>query len=242
MTCVSSELIVGVMRNRYPGFDFLLHFGSSLEGDMQERSDVDVIVVFDRPVQGLHEKFMHGGFLFDVHVFDIESLNARVHLARRGSSSVMASIVRRAAVLPESNKRAVALQLAAERVLALAPVAQDLEDIRQYITGLIDDIDGVLDSNVGIMIAIELYQSISGTVLQLNGAAGFRKRHAARAFAEWDMGFLCRLNNSLRAAVCGSFDELIACAKLMLEKIGGERREGYRSMVPDVGRMPLPVV
>ena len=235
-------LALKTANERYGGYSFFFIFGSSYFGTANAKSDVDMIIVFERPVTAFHEKYLYEGQLFDVHVFDAESLNAVIHRARRGGGSVvMVDIIMAAVALPSATRTSELLKLAAQRVKETKPITEEPSEIRNYLTALIDDIEHVTDPDELMNMSVELFQAISTAILQFNGAAGQRKHHAVNAFKTANPEFFAKLSNGMREVVYGNKGLILECAQDLLTQLGGPLRAGYKRILPDAGRLPLPL-
>ena len=236
------ELVLDFTASRYPGHSFVLLFGSASCGQQNSRSDIDVIVVYREPIQCFREKVNYRGALFDVFVYDLESINTHIHMARSGGNATMLEIILTAHPLPLQTKDFELLQHAAHRIKSLPPLAQDTTSVRQYLTSCIDDLKSSSDSLESKAIAIEIYRVIEDAILMAIGSGGFRKKYAARAIKSHDTEYYTRTLDALKKSLDGENEQIISVGEELLEQFGGELREGYFRSLPEVVRMPLPVI
>ncbi len=226
----------------YPGFEFLLHFGSTAHGASRKHSDVDLLLVFPGAIHPFRETRRWQGQLFDSWLYDIETLNGLIHAGRTGRNHVMLDIVLSSRVLPEPTPRSDLLKTAAERVRRAGPLLADRNDFRHVVTGLMDDLEQAEDPVEQAAIALDLHNVVQQTLLCLIGAGGFRKSHAIARLRDHDPAFFTELTNAVAVALKGDHGPLLAAAGRLLGRLGGPLREGHRTNLDGSVRMPLPVV
>jgi predicted nucleotidyltransferase len=237
---VSCDLIIDFVSARYKDYSLILFYGSAATGAQEVRSDVDLFVLYDSPIHPYREKVRHLGFLFDIWVYDIETLHGMINVARRSPSAIILEIVLSSTVLPEKTKISDYLKLAAANIRKSKPLIQDIADWRQYITGIVDDLESANHKDDRCLLAMEAYGAITDCLLLILGAGGYKKRHAARILREYDADYFCELNEGLGEAINGNLEKLVKCSKKLLIQLGGELREGFKSSLPEGIRFPLP--
>jgi predicted nucleotidyltransferase len=236
------EIAESFVDENYRGCSFSMLFGSSLTDDMTEYSDIDVMVIYDEPVRSFREVKRWRGHLIDAWIYDVETLNGMIHMARRNRNQVILEIVLSAEAIPTPSAKFKLLQLAARRIREAGPLIEDIADYRHVLTGLIDDLRVARNQEEIASIAVELYSLIQNIILFMIGAGGFKKRHAVHSFRRHDPEFFCELGGALRSALFGESDKLINCSIGFLTQLGGELRENYKVAIPDSVRIPLPLV
>ena len=235
------ELIENFTKSRYEGHAFVLLFGSTSRGQQNHNSDIDLIVVYVEPIRCFREKVKYHETLFDVFIYDVESLNTHIHMARAGGNTTMLEIILTATPLPKETREFASLRLAAERIRSSPPLIQDINSSRQYLTSCLDDLESSSNTLESMAIAIEIFRVIEETILMLIGSGGFRKKFAARAMQRHDSDFYTRAVAALKRALDGNTSEIISVGNELLTQLGGGLREGYSRSLPEVLRMPLPV-
>lgn len=237
-------------RTHYPGFEFILHFGSTADGTAHPLSDIDLLIVFEKPVRPFRETRRWNDALFDAWIYDLETLNGVIHQARGGPSQVMLDIVISARVLPDMTERASLLKTAARRIRDAGPLMQDRRELRHLLTGLIDALRrrcersaaDVGAENERLAFALDLHNVMQQTLLTLTGAGGFRRAQAIARLRTFDAAFFDAQTQAMRDACGGRFEPLLAAADELLARLGGPLREGLRSPLADSLRIPLPVI
>lgn len=234
--------LLGFARIHYPGFEFLLHFGSTAHGAAREHSDIDLLLVFPGAIHPFRETRLWQGRLFDSWLYDIETLNGLIHAGRTGRNHVMLDIVLTSRVLPEPTPRSDLLKTAATRIREAGPLLTDRNDFRHVLTSLMDDLKQCGDPVEGTAIALDLHNVIQQTLLCLLGAGGFRKSHAIARLRDHDPTYFAELTDAIKAAVGGKHEPLLTAAGRLLDQLGGPLREGHRAALEGTIRMPLPVI
>lgn len=231
--------VIDFVSANYANFSAIMIFGSSSDGHVGPLSDIDLFILFREPIHPFREKKLFNGRLFDIIVYDFETLNGLVHLARRGDDTVILEIVTSARVLPVELPETQYLKRAALAVRRLPPIMQDVMDWRQYLTGVCDDIRASGCSAEMSLLSVELFRTIIKLVLQILGSGGYRKRQAIAVLRNYDPAYLEKLNLALTTALGGAPEKLIECAEQLLEQLGGPLSDGFRMRLQDTIRIPL---
>ncbi|ANH66730.1 nucleotidyltransferase domain-containing protein [Mitsuaria sp. 7] len=234
--------ILEFSRTHYPGFEFVLHFGSTAHGMAREHSDIDLVLVFPEAIHPFRETRRWRGHLFDSWLYDIESLNGLIHAGRTGRNHVMLDIVLTSRVLPLPTPRSDLLKTAAQRIRKAGPLLADRNDFRHVLTSLMDDLKQCDDPVEGTAVALDLHNVVQQILLSLLGAGGFRKSHAISRLRNHDPVYFSELTNAMALAVQGKHDPLLTAAGRLLAQLGGPLREGHRAALEGTIRMPLPVI
>jgi len=235
----AESLVLEFIKEKHATSAFTLFFGSALSGVTHDRSDVDLMVVYDRPVLPYREKVRWRRALLDVWVYDSESLNGIIFSARRGGSVVVLDIVLGSKVLPEPHEVADSLKMAAKTVKEAGPLLGDVDEFRQYLTGQLDDLVAVESLKVRWAVSIEVYVTIQNMILLLIGSGGYKKSRAVESLERHDPALLRGLNEALYESLAGNSQPLVLEGEKILSRFGGPLREGYRRHLPDPARIPV---
>jgi hypothetical protein len=179
--------------------------------------------------------------LFDVFVHDAESLNGALHSARLSGKFAIVDAVRNGVVFPQKTETSDLLQNIAQRVRTAGFLFQHRNFVRQYITGVIDDISSSTCQLERTRVSIDLYSKTSEVALINLGEGICDRKYAAQALKRHRPEFQFSLDCALRKALDDDPSELIELAKKVLDECGGELREGFRQSISP-NRMPLPVL
>jgi membrane fusion protein len=90
-----AALIQDLISSAYKDSSFCFLFGSYAKGTQTEVSDIDLIIVYEKAVQPLHEKTKFREKYFDIFIFDIESLNFVLHNARMTRAAISDQVILR---------------------------------------------------------------------------------------------------------------------------------------------------
>jgi predicted nucleotidyltransferase len=233
------NLVIEFSAARYLGNLAVLLFGSHARGNAGANSDVDLIVVFDKPIAPYREKVKFSGLLFDVLVYDKEALNGAIHSARLSGSWVLISAIRTAKVLPIDCPATKLLKINAERLQKAGPLIRSLDNDRQLITGMIDDLEACTDAAERTSLCVELYKAIMDALMTMHGSGGSSRREAVRTMKSKDEKLLRTMQEHFCSTVTGENMKFIALASAILSRLGGPLREGFHSQLPEAIRIPL---
>lgn len=127
---------------RYPSASMLFCGGSVVRGEGYPRSDLDVVVVFDKVPNAWRESFEFAGWPVEVFAHDAETLAYFVAQDGARGRSSLAQMVAEALVVPVESPSARAIQTWAANVLATrprVPALSALAEERYFLTDLLND-------------------------------------------------------------------------------------------------------
>lgn len=227
--------------SKYENNLFSFFFGSFAKGTNIQKSDLDLIVINDRPVEPFQEKFLSEGILFDVFVFDAESLNGALHDSVKSGNFALVNALLESTVLPNSNAISEKLISSAKKIKSIGFLRSQTSIIkqRQYITSLIDGLLSPSLNEEKNMLVVNLYKSVVETFLIAGGAGLAQNKHAIRALKLINENLLKRLNSSFQSAISGEVTPLIEIANEALDQIGGSLRDGYKIYLRPPSRISL---
>lgn len=225
--------------SRYPGAQATMFYGSSAQGTARSTSDIDMLVIVKSPASPFREKFEQAGRIFDVFVYDAESLNGAMILERSAQSMVLINIVAGARIFPPSSALASSIQAAAIRLRNARSTTLELDAARHQITSLIDDIQDYGKEPGADRLMVELYKSIYDLALLSIGCGCFGGKHAARLLGQRNAALAKDLECGLVKALNGDPSSLLDLATTVLRGLGGELRQGYYAPLGAPIRVPL---
>jgi predicted nucleotidyltransferase len=239
-TAALRALIVRVCRERYEGHAFVYFYGSNSRGEGAPDSDLDITVVFDRHTQPYREAFSDSGYLFDVFVFDAETLHFTIANARAIRHTTVLNIINSSIALPANTPLSVYLSTRARLALAQAPAPANMLTIRAFLTNLLRDLRRAVDTYERNALAVDLYKTLSDVIFMQHGLGGDLRKHYSRALNEIDPAFYQRLSGEFEKTLrTDNAETFIAFAMQLLNDIGGELKEGFKLSLPHKNRLPI---
>jgi predicted nucleotidyltransferase len=236
------SIISNAIEKYFKDCSFYFFHGSYFSGTPNENSDIDLIIVYKSAISPFRQKFVSDGFLFDVFVYDIETLNGALHQARVNGQFVTVAAVVHSETYPAPTPESKLIKNIAERVMSAGYLFTNRVFFRQYMTNIIDDLfENDIDHEI-VMLSIELYKSIVEFTLINSGFGVCSRKHAAQTLNHTDSQFHQELNLSLRTAINGNPAAIIVLGKKVLDILGGPLSDGFKMTLPEIVRMPLPIM
>lgn len=230
--------VTAALAKVYPGA-FGFFYGSRCNGGATATSDVDLIVVFEDPCRSYREKFVFQGFLFDVFVYDAQSLHGAIAATSRHGQFGNINALLSATTLPHPTPLSLALTQAAALARTNGFKLPDTAFFRQYLSNAIDDLLGQPSRGEITMLAVDLYKTLVELVLIDAGHGVCNRKHASRLLSQVDPGLHRQLDGALGAAVGGDVAPIVALARTVLQRFGGELRAGFRMPMDGLPRLPI---
>lgn len=191
-----------VADTRYPDAPALFWTGSLARGGGTDRSDIDLVVLFDRLDHAWRESFLAEGRLCEVFVHDLDSLDLFFRKdANRGLPILMDMVIRSISLRPGPLARAA--RLCAERRLAEGPrpwSAEELERSRFIAGDLLEDLRGATDPREIRVLGATLYQIAVDHLRRSRNRWSARGKHVVRLLRDEE--------GATGAAMLDGFDRL----------------------------------
>lgn len=245
MTSDLRDRVDRIVRARYPGYAFVLLHGSSLRGAARADSDIDLIVVYAEETAPYRQSFVDAGKIFDVFVYDAQSLHYLLHAGRQSQQTVIIDIVCTSITLPTETEVSDYLRRTAQR-LKLAPLPQQLLPrcgllpFRVAMTNLLRDLRAATQQREVTSLAIELFMSVSTSVLRSRGIGGHTRKHWRRALAAEAPDLLQDLEAAFELAVrTNDATALALVGDRVLAQHGGPLVSDYTIPLGEMRRLPL---
>lgn len=233
------SIVLDLMNERYELSSYCYFYGSHSINTAKPNSDVDLIFVYEQSIEAYREKFMYEGLLMDVFVYDEETLNGSLHMARMNGKFGSADALITARTLPAPTAASEKLRATASRIRKAGYIFQNRAYVRQYITNILDDLEANPASAERNMLCVDLFKSTTDLILIGGGAGMCDRKHAAQELTGIDAEMHQRLDAGLIRALSGDVTELAASARKVLSQIGGPLREGFKQGFPNPIRMPF---
>lgn len=240
MTEKISDLILSVAAKRYPGFSFVLFHGSTSRSSGRPDSDVDLFVIYTDQRAPCRESFVEGGKVFDVFVYDAETLHFHLHTARRSWQTAVLDIVCSSVTLPNDNAISMYLRRSAERIRSTPPPAEDPLMFRVLLTNLLRDLRLAQDRWEIQALAIELYKTLSIKVLREHGVGGHVRKHCRTALKAVEPAYCLQLDELFESTIrTGDSAGFVCLGERALNERGGALVSDFTIPLADGKRLPL---
>lgn len=237
-----AERIEKIVNARYEQVLFSFFYGSMAIGKERSNSDVDLIVLQRYLAVPYREKFRTDGCLFDVFLFDPESLHGALQASRRSGNFAVAAGIVNAITIPAPTTTSAFLSAVASQVCnegfslpAIAVLKQ-----RQHITSLLDDLLDCNDRAERYALSVDLYKTLMESALTKRRIGLLPHKLAARTLRRIDACLAERINDALAESFVDSPQALVTLALEMLGEIGGALREGFRVDLSPPPRLAIP--
>lgn len=222
---------------RFPECQAAFLAGSVVRGDATPTSDLDIVVITDRPDAPFRESLYFEGWPVEIFVHTPDS--ARRYFASDAARRMpsLPVMVAEGELLRSAGDVAQTLRAAAERLLDAGPepfTPEMIESHRYFITDLLDDLEGAVDGAERFFIAAELASRTIDLWLGVHGQWTGRGKWALRALRRHDAVQADRLEAALAQLERGERQPLIGFVEAVLAPVGGRLFAGYRQ----AGRKP----
>lgn len=237
------EFIVDVCKRRYPGHSFVYFYGTHSRNEGELSSDIDISVVYLEKMGPYRESFVEEGLIFDVFVYDVETLNHKIASARALLQTTILNIVSSSIALPFATEESQFLIRRAKEELRRGP--REIKETfqmagRLYLSNLIRDIVSSKSESERNFLAVDLFHTLANFAFTQHGIGGDVRKHYPRALQSIAPELFWKLNIALEKAIgARDFDPLIALAKDELEKIGGELRTNYKIPLSNANHLSI---
>lgn len=228
---------------RYPSARVLFCGGSVVRGDGYASSDLDVVVVFDHVETAWRESFYFQGWPVEVFAHDPETLVYFVNDDTRQGFPSLARMIAEGMPVPDSDPWSDNIQQWARTIVASQPEmpsAAVLDQDRYAVTDLLNDFRDDRPHAELVATACKLYPLVQSLLLKSqrswlgSGKALPRLVRSAspRSADALEHGFDTFFKT-------GERDAAIEAVVLVLEPLGGELFDGFRSDAPETSRVQL---
>lgn len=241
MKNISKNSICQLISERFPSVSFVFLYGSVNFGTNNAESDVDCIVVTKEIIRPFREHFSAMGKIFDVYVFDSESLHAAMRNSHAAGTPMLINSIASAQILPGPDKTAERLiEIAKElRAAERPPSFAIIRTLRESLGATLDDLKVEVAGFEKTMRFIELVALISKYRTLMLGEGGHSYRYTARIMLSHDEPATKYLNEAFQLALIGAPTRLLELAEQTLDALGGRLRGEYKVMITDHPRVPL---
>lgn len=225
-----------ILAQRYRGAEFCIAAGSIVRGQGTIRSDLDLIVVFQRIDHAFRESFTFREMPVEAFVHDHETIQAFINEDYEdGQASIMNMIVT-GTVLPQETGTSRKLKEYSKSLLENGPQPLSREQeqtLRYFISDLIDDLQGERTPPEQRAIFYKLYPQIGELALRRAGKFSSTGKHLARNLEEHcPMIFNTLENLMIQIHNRPVTPAQIKALKGIVEDLGGFLFDGYRRDAP----------
>jgi hypothetical protein len=210
--------------------------GSPIRGDATETSDLDILILTDRPEAPFRASYVEHGWPIEAFVHTDESVREffAADVERRRPS--LPNAAAEGVVLVDEAGATTWLQQTARELLQRGPeplTNEQLEDWRYSLTDLLDDFTGADRFDEGMFIADALAIEAANLLLLMNRRWLGNGKWVVRALARFDPAVASRMTDALEAYLRREDKEpLRRFAEDALEQAGGRMFEGYYRQAP----------
>lgn len=225
-----------IVVERYPECLCAFLGGSVLRGEATPTSDLDLVIITERPQAPYRESFRAHGWPVEAFVHSPASCRRfySSDAQRRRPSLPMMCV--EGVILRERDGLAASLRREASDLLSAGPPplsAQEVLDARYGITDLIDDLTGSARPDESLFVAHELAVACVNLLLATHGRWTGAGKWVLRALERFSAESASQLLTALRATYAQEGCEgLVAFADAVLAPHGGRLFEGYRKSAP----------
>ncbi|WP_093391318.1 hypothetical protein [Rugamonas rubra] len=186
------------------------------------------------------ESFIEGGKIFDVFIYDAESLHYNLHAARHSWQTAVLDIVCSSITLPHENAISAYLRKSAERIRRSPPPVEDPRTFRILLTNLLRDLRLAQHRWDMQSLAIELYKILAGNEMREHGIGGHVRKHCRAALMTVAPGYCTQLDELFELTIRTSdAADFIRFGERTLEKSGGALVSDFMVPLSEGKRLPL---
>ena len=229
------------LANAHPRALFAYLYGSQVKGTATARSDIDLLVIYEEPISQYRHKEEFKGRLFDTFIYDIESVNGLIHLARSGGDFIVINSILGSITVPQESEASRCLRETARLLKKSGEPIRNLTRDRQHLTSLVEGLEHERDADLVTVLASELLTSVFSTALRIHGEGGVGRREMVHLLRERDPQLCQALLGAYKSIPADGSAALVAMAWKFIDTIGGPLRAPYKASLPNIVRMPLPV-
>jgi hypothetical protein len=237
----SHASIFKTLSQRYPTLQFTFLYGSAKLNNVSSTSDIDCIAIIEGETPPRREHFIGLGKIFDVYVFNPESLHAAMRQSYLVGEPMLVESVLSSTVLPSStfvSTRLVDIALKLQAIPLLPPKALMLS-IRESLASLLDDLSGEINESEHTMRMVELFTIISKTRLLMLGKGKQSFRYTARLLHTENPDAAAVLDSAFKEALAQNPKQLVELGRKLLDDMGGALPDERKYMLKDYPRLPL---
>jgi predicted nucleotidyltransferase len=232
-----------IIQSKFTKADCAFLAGSTVRGDATEYSDLDIVVLFSSLESAWRESFIFDGWPVEVFVHDLETLNWFFENNRESNIPSLAQMVKEGILIGKETSISMNAKRLADTVFEKGPQIVSLEqlnNLRYYITDLVDDLRDCRNDSEMMSIGVRLYETLSEFI--------FRSSKEWSAKGKWISRRLKVINPHLEAEFMNVFDilfvkkdahSLIQFSEKVLNKHGGFLFDGFKLQAKIDMRLPL---
>lgn len=221
---------------RFPEARGAIVGGSPIRGDATETSDLDILILTDRPEAAFRASYVEHGWPVEAFVHNDQSLKEFFASDVRRRRPSLANVAAEGVILVDQAGAATRIQEAARELLQQGPeplTAEQLEDWRYSLTDLLDDFKGVERFDEGMFIANALATEAADLLLLMNRRWLGTGKWVVRALARFDPAAAARMTHALNVYLRHEDKRpLVEFAEGVLAQAGGRMFEGYYRQAP----------
>ncbi|MGS0756425.1 nucleotidyltransferase domain-containing protein [Roseateles sp. GG27B] len=184
-----------------PNADSIFVYGSTVTGNATPNSDVDLIVLSkDISVISKFDHYSDTGVRLDIQSYDFKSCKRIIDSQKSLGLNVLAEILTQGILLNESMS-AIELQRYSAAVLASGPPPFPVNEYRNALVGLLDDIEYCSNSHEQLVMLCKVHEFFAQAFLWSRGKWIYVGRHLVRALHKEDSVFAKTLESTITSSI-----------------------------------------
>ncbi len=231
------ETAMQLFNERYQGAKCIFLAGSVIRGEHTQYSDLDIVVLYDKLEQAYRESFTFNEWPIEAFVHDPSTIKYFFEDfdVPSGFPSLI-HMVSEGIVIPTASEFSNELKSTAKNLLQKGPEklnGQSIENMRYFITNLIDDIRDPKNQKEAMGTASELYSTLANFYFRTNNLWSAKDKTIDRKLKvineELSNSFFDAFNDIYKN---NNSDKIIALTESILKPFGGFLFNGHKLEAP----------
>lgn len=230
-----------IHQTRYSDAKVIFLAGSLVRGTGTRYSDLDLVVLFEQLPNAFRESFYSGGYPVEAFVHDPETLHFFLtEFDRPTGMASLAQMIGEGIEVPGPSEFSEKIKALAASVRESGPprlTADQIDDMRYQITGLIDDIRDPCSHAELVAAGTELYNELANFWLRTHCHWGAKGKSIPWQLADRNAAFADKYNLAFEDLFVNKDPtEVIFLAEQELGSFGGLYFDGHRRDAPQTSR------
>ncbi len=230
------EAAQAALQKHYPNAVCAFIAGSVIRGTATEKSDIDITVIQPDDYDDVHRfSTVEQGWPIEFFVQNEQANQYFMQKDRERGMAVMMDMMCNGEIYPEESATSLRIRAEALKLLELGPPklsAEEIDDLRYFITDLLDDLDADRPHLELMGIVARLYEKLGDFYLRTRGEWSGHSKSLGRLLAQNHPEFANRFEAAFKDAVHCKLEGLIALTEEVLAPYQGTLFEGYKRSAP----------
>jgi len=221
--------------NRFNGASHMFVAGSMMRGEGNERSDIDLVVVYPKLPRAWRVSFITDGFPVEAFVHDPETLAYFVQGDVDSGAPIIVHMIANGVIISGDPKEAENLQQQAREIFARGPnplSGERYDTMRYFLSDLIDDLSAKRPLDEIAALSALIYPRLIDLVLLGSNQWTGKGKWGPRLLRRSDPALADVATKAFAEAVQGDAAALLALAEQVLDQHGGRYLDGYHVEAP----------